>query len=293
MQIKIHFTFWMYLLCIGVLSSYAACASILVTLLVHECCHYAVSKIMGEQIDQLKLTPFGGIMVYKSGTVSSKGIKGILVYAAGPLGNYALLLTASLPIVQRGLNSDFLRFLIISNTSMLVLNLLPALPLDGGRIAFCIGYYFLPMAKLVSVLSVSGIALGLSGILLTIYGFISSQLFNCSLALVSLYLAFYAMQSKNTLYSENLCLLVHERLLPVSSPKKVHHYRVASHTNLIDLLPLLKQGICVHFLFSGADGRLLSLDETQFCLALMESPMSTIAQVYASISNTKEKSCET
>ena len=289
MRIKIHYTFGIYLLCIWLLSSCYACASVLITLLIHEFCHYAVGKAVGERIEQLELTPFGGVMIYHRGTISSKGIQGILVYSAGPFGNYALLFLISKCSNLQMLNPEFLRCLVISNTSMLVLNLLPALPLDGGRIAICIGYYFLPIGKLVSFLSASGVMIGLSGIALTVYGLITTRLFNCTLILISIYLIFSATQCKKTMYAENFYSLVFEQMRSSSLPKHVYHYLVDPQTRLLDLLPLLKQENYAYFLFDYGKEQNCTINETQYCQALLTSPASTIAQAYSDISNSKEK----
>ena len=292
MHIRIHFTFWIYLLCIGILSSVRACISVLLTLFIHESCHYAVSRIAGEMIECLELTPFGGIMTYKSGTSSSKGIKGALVHAAGPFGNYVFLLIIGVPLVQRTFDSEFLRCMFIANASMLTINLMPALPLDGGRIVLCIGYYFMPIAKLISLLSFSGVALGISGILFTVYGLIDAQFVNCSLLLISVYLMYSAAQCKKMLYAENLYALVHEQLYPAQSCRRLYLYQVAPHTRLLDLLPLLKQGICVNFLFIDEGEHTRELNEAQFCRALLISPASTVGQAYSEISKQKENTPE-
>ena len=105
-------------------------------LLIHEAAHLAVGHSMGERIESIELTPFGGIIHYSSGASPHKGVKGVAVAAAGPLANYALIGLMSFPEMQLFLPYCFIRQAILMNAGMMFLNLLPVLPLDGGRIVF-------------------------------------------------------------------------------------------------------------------------------------------------------------
>ncbi|MBQ7887797.1 MAG: hypothetical protein IJ313_13025 [Clostridia bacterium] len=260
----------------------------LIALLIHELWHYVAGRIVGEQIDQLELTPFGGIMRYKRGTVSHKGLRGVFVHAAGPLGNYMCLLAAGMPVIQKAVSPELLRSLIVSNASMLVLNVLPALPLDGGQIVFCLGYYFFPIAKLANCLSVLGIAVGISGVLLAVYGLIIRQMLNCSLVIVSLYLIVCARKSQRSLIAENIYAVVQERLTESIRIKRIEHYQVAPDTALFELIAFLKQDAGVMFSFSEGS-RVHVLTEYVFCHALLTVPSMTIREACLNSAQYKEK----
>lgn len=279
MRIKFHPVFAVYLFCIALLSSYTSCLSILLALIVHETFHYIACCLTGEQIEQLEITPFGGVMTYKRGTCPHKGLKGIIVHAAGPIGNYLVLLCIRLPDIQHFVHLHFLHSLMISNASMMLLNLLPALPLDGGQIVFCLGYYFFPIAKLVHYLSKLGTVVGLAGIMLAAYGLLRYQLLNCSLLIVSIYMVFSAKQSKKTLLAENICAVVHERLSDLPRIQHIEQYRVASNTSLYELIPYLKEGYSVSFCFLE-NKQYLELTEYAFCHALCVCASLSVKEAY-------------
>ena len=134
MKLKVQPLFFLYFLTIAVFSSVWACGAALLALLIHEAAHLAVGHSMGERIESIELTPFGGIIHYSSGASPHKGVKGVAVAAAGPLANYALIGLMSFPEMQLFLPYYFIRQVILMNAGMMFLNLLPVLPLDGGRI---------------------------------------------------------------------------------------------------------------------------------------------------------------
>lgn len=288
MRIRVHPSFCLYLLCFAFLSSFSNVLSILFALLIHESSHYIVTRLIGEQIALLELTPFGGIMRYKQGSVSSKGLKGVFLHAAGPLGNYAFLLAVSMPKMQNLLPDDFLRGLLLANSSMLFLNLLPALPLDGGQIIFCLGYYLFPVAKLAAVLTVLGMITGAVGLILSAYGLILHRMLNCSLLIVSLYLIVVAAQSRPHLLCENICAVAQEKLSDTACIERIRHYRAAPNTPLLDLVPLMRPGTAVYVSFIN-EGRAYELTDIQLCQALLTMPSKVLLEVYQHFSQYKEK----
>jgi len=288
MRIKFHPAFAVYLFCIAALSSFTDCLSILLTLTVHEFSHYIACTMTGEQIEQLELTPFGGIMIYKAGTCSHKGLKGVIANAAGPIGNYLFLLCIRLPSIRNFASYQLLQSLIISNTSMLLLNLLPVLPLDGGHIAFCLGYYFFPVAKLIRVLSIQGIAAGIAGLMLSAYGLFFRQILNCSLLIVSGYMIFTARQSQKTLLAQNIYAVVHERSSAVYEIRRMERYQVTANTRLYELIPCLKEGCSLSFFFQEGE-QYLELTEDTFCHALCACAFLSVKEAYQRFALSREK----
>lgn len=249
------------------------------TLLVHELSHYAVCRLMDNQIEQLELTPFGGIMTYRRGSIPRKGLKGSIVHAAGPLGNYLFLLYICIPGVQRFIKPQLFHGLIVSNVSMILFNLLPALPLDGGHIVFCLGYYLFPIARLVQILSFLGKLVGIAGCILSAYGLFFRQTLNCSLLIVSVYLIFSAGQSQKALLAENVCTLIHERLTSQVRIRRIEGYQVSSDTPLYELIPYLKTDAHISFFFLENELN-RELPEYAFCQNLLSSPSATVKEAY-------------
>ena len=288
MRIKAHPLFIVYLLLISFLSSISVSLCVAAALMIHELCHYAVCSILREDLEQLELTPLGGVMTYKRGTTPSKGIKGVYIHAAGPLGNYIAVLLSCITITRGIGNYDFMRSMLIANASMLLINLLPALPLDGGQILFCIGYYLFPVSKLVCFLSVAGIVLGFSGLALAIYGFVFRGLLNCSLLIISIHLIMSAGKQKHILIVENIYTVLNERLDHQPRIRKMAHYQVSSDEPLINLIPYMKQNLSMCMIFTE-DNRSYELSEQEFCKAMLEMPYATIHQAYQCTKQYQEK----
>ncbi len=100
----------------------------------HESVHLLVAYFLGFEPLAVELFPFGGMAEY-GGLISMSPVKEILIALAGPLFNLAFALLIYYLINLRLLAEskillDLFRYNIIIGT----FNLLPALPLDGGRV---------------------------------------------------------------------------------------------------------------------------------------------------------------
>src|SRR5919202_918570 len=119
-----------------------ATAGFVGSLLLHELGHALQARREGIEIDGITLWLFGGVARFK-GTFPTAGAE-FRVAIAGPLvslllgGFFVLVALARVPEAVDGIVS----WLGYINLSLLVFNLLPALPLDGGRILRSALWYF-------------------------------------------------------------------------------------------------------------------------------------------------------
>ncbi len=142
----------------------------------HELAHIGVARHLGLHFSEIELLPFGGVAKTEQELALCPG-REALVALAGPLSNFLLIL-----LVWGGYNYHFwswegCRFFWQLNLSMAIFNLLPFLPLDGGRIyrAVLAGKMGLKKATLKAAVlgQVGGVAiavLGLGGLFLKIWG---------------------------------------------------------------------------------------------------------------------------
>lgn len=107
-----------------------------ISILVHELGHALTAKHFGKKVE-IVLQAFGGYAAYSGGAPLSRR-RTFMVTAAGPalqivLGLAAIAFKMSVQITNPALNG-FLNDLILISIFWALLNLLPILPLDGGRL---------------------------------------------------------------------------------------------------------------------------------------------------------------
>jgi len=107
--------------------------AILIIVLLHEGVHCLVSYSYHIQISEIQLFPFGGV-VKAEDELGIEPMKEVMIAIAGPLFNFALFLV--LFLVKTIFKYDFegLDFIMRVNIVIGSFNLLPIIPLDGGRV---------------------------------------------------------------------------------------------------------------------------------------------------------------
>lgn len=110
----------------GNLSTYAVALTIA---LLHESGHMVAALICGYGVKGIKIQPFGVGLVLKDSNIDDW--HEILIACAGPAVNIILIIAG---ICFLKLNYSFSRMFYVTNVYMLCINLLPVLPLDGGRV---------------------------------------------------------------------------------------------------------------------------------------------------------------
>ena len=112
-------------------------AALLAALLCHETAHLAAAKLLHVRVNALTLFPFGGSMDIGNPYALSPG-RLFAVALAGPLGNLLAVLAAS-ALAQAGwLGPRPFLDALGANLTLMLFNLLPALPLDGGRMLYAL-----------------------------------------------------------------------------------------------------------------------------------------------------------
>jgi len=134
-KIKIHPLF----LLVGLLSALLGGLPLFIisalTALLHECGHVFCAERLGFECTQISLMPYGAAAVCEIEGISSADE--IKLALAGPLVNLVICIAVA------GLwwffpeTYAYTDILFYSSAAMLLLNVLPAYPLDGGRVAKC------------------------------------------------------------------------------------------------------------------------------------------------------------
>jgi Zn-dependent protease len=141
---------------LGILSAVLLAAVSLVMLffvLLHEFGHVLAARAFQIPTKSVTLYPIGGVALM---TRSAKTpIEEIIIAVAGPVVNLVLAfllggiaIPAGIPLMpfdpSAGVHtfSDFFSLLMISNISLLVFNMIPAFPMDGGRVLRAFFWFF-------------------------------------------------------------------------------------------------------------------------------------------------------
>lgn len=137
---------------------------IFVLIFLHELGHALAGRAVGADVDGILLHPFGGATMVQ---LPQRPVATLLTVGAGPLVN--LLAVPALALIghvatDAGIAGDPLRLIRVLqtvNTWLLLLNLLPVFPLDGGRLLWALLWAPLGRAR---ALRLTG-ALGVVGVL--------------------------------------------------------------------------------------------------------------------------------
>ena len=136
MKISIHPLFFAVLIFSALFGGLLICIICVLTALLHECGHIFCAARYGYECERIRLMPYGAAAVCDIDGISA--VDEIKLALAGPAVNAAICVaTAGLWwfFPQTYAYTDIIMY---ASLAMLAVNLLPAYPLDGGRVAGCL-----------------------------------------------------------------------------------------------------------------------------------------------------------
>ncbi len=200
----------------------------MLSILLHEGAHALAALLFGQAPACIELTPLGAVMKLEDET-RLKPLKRTIMLLAGPAATM-MLCYASFILTKRGvIGHEQAKMLFMSNLSILLLNLLPALPLDGGRLLSLLLGQFLSIHIVNKVMQVIGGLLGIGMIALNVYASWRLGGWNLSLAFAGCCLLYSSAMSTTTYAMQELrhfmdrkILLEHKGYIPVSWYMALH-----------------------------------------------------------------------
>ena len=192
-KIKVNSFFFIIWILFLILDKSTYVIYIFLSAVVHETAHISMFFACGAAIDTIEILPFG-ISVNLKNTVNVSNLKEVACALSGPFANliYALILV----FIPASFHIEGITFLISCNLAIATVNLIPIMPLDGGRALF----FFL--CEKLDVVKAENICFVLSFILLiplfacaVLLIYITN--YNFSLMLIFLYLLLYLMFKNN------------------------------------------------------------------------------------------------
>ena len=159
-------------------------------LLVHEWAHILASAALGMTITEMELWPFGCAAKMQCFAMSRS--REIIVAAAGPAANMAL--ACLIFVIDRYIYTIAVADKLIAvNITIAAINMLPALPLDGGHIARAAFASFMGRKRATKVMAGSGIFFSIVLLAIGIYAAFNNAL-NPSLLIMGFFLGLSAVK---------------------------------------------------------------------------------------------------
>ena len=192
----------------------------LLSLTAHECGHLLAAAGLNIRISRLRLTPFGA-MAQIENPYSISALRLFMVSLAGPAASLMAVLTAAALCHWRILNASVGSEIIRLNLLLMLFNLIPALPLDGGRMLYALLTRFIPRRRAADVGISAGRILAALMLMLSVRNCILFGRLNLSLFFIALFLFASAQDERRALTDSRIrtlmdCMRSPEEPLPVS-----------------------------------------------------------------------------
>ncbi|MFC0522462.1 site-2 protease family protein [Pontibacillus salicampi] len=279
-DIHIHPIMW-GMIGIGILTgSFPQLLAIFVIIFAHEVGHYAAAVFFKWRVRTVMLWPFGGVM--ETDEYHTRPLKEELaVIVAGPLQHFWLYGLIFLVGKWELVSSGMIEMLLLYNTWILVFNLLPIWPLDGGKILFLLLSYQLPFVQAQRyVLYVSVMMIVISTMLGLL--FLPFSLSTIFLACFLLWENRLEWKQRQYTFLRYLLKRYEEKKSPVRDIKSIHvpsdmpighifkSFRRGAHHHIFVIVPnqtrvVIDEGECLYYYFTLKQSSAKAKDLAEWC----------------------------
>lgn len=163
-----------------------------IMVIMHEYVHYFTARYFGYKEGSVKILPFGAVLSLK-GIDNATVMEEVIISLSGPIFNLAL--GFAFYVISSQLNYGILKSLFFTNICLGIFNLVPTLPLDGGRILRSL----LSASKTYRVANVITITIsmviGSIFMLYYLFCFFKGQI-NFTFGIIAFYIIYYSIKEK-------------------------------------------------------------------------------------------------
>lgn len=191
--LKMHIAFPVMMAASAWLGQGRTLLAMLVALTLHEAAHALAARTVGQRFEAIELMPFGGVAQMET-ALALRPAQELLISLAGPTASLLL----SLVTAASGLTGPLVQAFLRVNLVLALFNLLPALPLDGGRALRAAFTGRLGRARATRLFVHTGVAIGALVMLLGVWA-AANGVVNPMLFLMGVYLVYAAQKEKETL----------------------------------------------------------------------------------------------
>lgn len=255
----------------------------LLALSLHELAHVLAAKAFRIPVPEVEITPFGGVARMEDMSQATP-FQQFMVAAAGPAMSWLCCLVCA-GLLQLGWMAypqleGFLRWSLL----LLCFNLLPVLPLDGGRMLQAILTPMTGWEKAMRILSTAGIIAGLMMNALAVWGAIHGVA-NLSLVFAGCYLMYAANISRTRTAAQCIHFVISKKIkLEREKTLQVEWLGASGTLRVRDLFRRLSPGKYHRVVVLHEDGLrgMGELDDGILVNALLDTPEETLQSLLTS-----------
>lgn len=118
-----------------------------ISVVFHELSHYGMASMFKYKIERMEFNIWGGVLDLESYVI--KPFHEIIILLMGPIMN--LLIALIFSILSQYVQGNFIKDIILVNTVLVIFNLIPIAPLDGGKIIRLYLTYFIGYGKAIKI----------------------------------------------------------------------------------------------------------------------------------------------
>ena len=168
-EIRLHWGLVVVLVLSGVFGMLVSLLQAMLALTLHELFHAIVAHALGYQIDVIEFLPYGGVARLYGQAMSNKS--DFVLALAGPLCNF--LVAGGVALAGTLVPAAYykLQYFLALNLALALFNLIPALPLDGGRMLRAVLGGFLRPRVATLITAWLGIGCGIALLVFCAYAF--------------------------------------------------------------------------------------------------------------------------
>ncbi|MBR2916790.1 MAG: hypothetical protein IKC07_04255 [Clostridia bacterium] len=181
-----------------------------ISVLIHECAHIICARFLGVKISKIEIRPFGVCGILKDGYINNSEKEFLIAFMGPFMSLFLVALSLIFPFPQRD-------YFFCVNLCICAINLLPALPLDGGRMVKSMLTYKMGILRAYNI-SIKCGKLLIALLIPFSFWVLYITKFNFSYVLITAFLL-------GNIYSEQKCITLITLKEILKSPHKTDHLK--------------------------------------------------------------------